>query len=453
VVIVSKRKEACMFSRNDLKKLIVPLIIEQFLAVAVGLFDTVMIAPDGEAAVSGISLVDTINTLLISIFSALATGGAVVSAQFLGHEDNRNACKAADQLAITMLMLSVSVSFLSIIFNNGILNFLYRHTDADILGNAYIYFYVTAASYPFIALYNAGAALFRAMGNSKISMKVSVVMNLTNIVGNAITIYILKISVLGAALSTFLSRMLAAFIICFLLYMRQDLPLHFNRNIKLSFDYSVVKKILNIGVPNGLENGIFQIGKLLVASLVATFGAVSISANAVAGTVCSFGCIPGNAIGLAMIPVVGQCIGAGKPEEARRYAIKLMKIAYVSLISVNLLIIFFVNPICSIYALSVETRTLAKKIMIWHCANGCIIWPCAFTLPNALRAASDVKYTMVASMITMWACRIGLSYFFALFCKMGVFGVWVAMTTDWYVRALFYIIRFLGGRWKSKAKL
>ncbi len=439
-----------MFSNKDLKRLIIPLMIEQLLVVMVGMVDTIMISPYGEAAVSGISLVDAINVLLTGMFSALATGGAVVAAQYIGQKSEEKACAAANQLFLAVLVVSGVLMLVSLIGNKMILTLIYRKIDADVMGSARTYFYLSSVSYPFLAVYSAGTALFRAMGDSKISMKTSIVMNIVNIVGNALLLYVFSFGVLGAALATLISRIAASIIVTKLL-LNQERLLHLAPKLKLGYSPAMVRRILRIGIPNGLENSIFQVGKLIVAGLVSSFGTSAITANAVANTVCSFEVIPGNAIGLAMITVVGQCVGSHNVEDVKKYTAKLMKYAYLSVFVISALVVVLLRPICTAYQLLPETENLARQIILYHSVCCVLIWPASFTLPNALRAANDVKFTMLTSIATMWSCRIGMSYVLAQSCGLGVLGVWMAMTIDWLVRAAIFIVRFVKGSWKKHA--
>ena len=298
-----------MFSRKDLIKLIVPLVIEQMLAVAVGMADSVMISVRGEAAMSGVSNVDTLNVLLINLFAALASGGAVVAAQYLGHKDFDKAKIAVNQLVLSITVVSAVIMVFALAANGPLLRLIYGSVEPEVMRNSRIYFYITAASFPFLAVYNACASLFRAMGNSRISMQVSILMNIINITGNAIGLYVLALGVEGVAYPTLISRAVAAVVMIILIRDEKN-PLHINRRLRLGFDPEMIKRILHIGVPNGLETSIFQIGKVMVQGLTASFGTMATAANAVASTVSGVAVIPGNAIGLAMITVVGQCVGA-----------------------------------------------------------------------------------------------------------------------------------------------
>lgn len=436
------------FSKKQLLRLIWPLVIEQFLAVTIGMADTVMVATSGEAAVSGISLVDAINTLLIQIFAALATGGAVVAAQYLGSQNREGACRSAKQLLYTITALAVCVTVFSVIFCRQILRFVFGGIAPDVMANAQTYYYLTALSYPFLAIYNACAALYRSMGNSRVSMMVSILMNLINIVGNAVLIYGYNWSVAGAGTATLLSRIVAAVVMLILIREKENL-IFIKKIFHFEFHPDMIRKILNIGVPNGLENGMFQVGKLLVQNLITSFGTSAIAANAIANSVSSFSNIPGAAIGLGLITVVGQCVGAGDYEHAVSYTKRLMKAAYLSMGLIDVVLFLFAGPIVGVFNLSAAATSSAAQILVCFAVFNTVIWPVSFTLPNALRAAGDARFTMVTSMISMWVFRIGFSYILSLSLGLGLQGTWFAMYIDWIVRSTVFLIRFARGKWKK----
>lgn len=441
-----------LFSKKQLYRLIVPLIIEQVLAVTVGMADVMMVSRVGESAISGVSLVDTLGVLLINIFTALATGGAVVSAQYIGHKEQEKGCKSAKQLLLSSTLLSLLIMTISLVGNELILRLIYGDIDPEIMSNARKYFYITAISYPFLAIYNSCAALFRAMGNSKVSMKVSVVMNIINVSGNALFLIIFHMGVVGVGTATLLSRIVAAIIILRLIQNKKN-PIHIDTLLSWQFDFDMIRRILRIGIPNGLENSMFQIGKVMVQGLIASFGLSAIAANSVAGTLAGLETIPGAAIGLSMITVVGQCVGANDIAQAKKYAIKLIKLSYMIMFALNFCVVLFRNQIVGLFALSPETAELALLLMTYHSVLAATIWTPSFTLPNALRAANDVKFTMVTSVISMWMFRIVFSYILGKYFGLGVFGVWIAMTIDWFFRGTCFTIRFLRGKWKQNAYL
>lgn len=436
-----------MFTRRDLIKLIIPLIIEQMLIVTVGLADSMMVSRVGEAAVSGVSLVDSLNYLLIGLFAALATGGAVVCAQFLGHQDRKSASMAGEQLIAVILMLSLLLMVIMLFFGRSVLILLYGKVDADVMTNAKTYLLFSALSYPFIALYNASAALFRSMGNSKVSMWVSFFMNILHITVNAIFIFGLGLGVTGAALSTLISRTFAAVTLLILLSNKKH-PIHLVSIRSFKINMGMIKRILRIGVPNGLENSVFQVGKILVQGITTGLGTSAITANAIAGTIGGVGILPGSAMGLALITVVGQCMGASDYDGVKKYTHKLMKFNYIIMVIWNMLLLCLIPLIIKSYSLSSETAHITRQLIAYHCILASIIWPLSFTLPNALRAANDVKFTMCISMFSMWTFRIAFSYLLAITFHMGVLGIWVAMTIDWLFRSICFTIRFQRAKYR-----
>lgn len=438
-----------MFTRKDLLRLILPLVIEQILAVTIGLADTVMVASVGEAAVSSISLVDSINVLLINVFSSLATGGAVIASQYLGHGDREACCISAKQLYLSIFALSLMISVAALLFCEPILRGVFGSIEDNILDGAKIYFTISAVSYPFLAVYNASAALFRSMNNSKISMLTSALMNLVNISGNALLIYGLKLGVAGAGLATLTSRILGA-VIMTILIIRPENPIHIDNLRDWRPHFSMIRRILRVGIPTGLEGGIFQIGKVLVQSLISSFGTSAIAANAMAGSVISLAFVPGSSIGLAMITVIGQCVGAKNYTEAKKYTVRLVTVTYLSMGILNMLVFFLAPTVTQFFNLSAESSRIAVQLVQYHSIAAILIWPTAFTLPNALRAAGDAKFTMLVSVSTMWIFRIGLSYVLALGAGLGVLGVWLAMFCDWIVRAIIFAFRFRSGKWLTK---
>lgn len=452
-----------MFSKKDLQKLIIPLIIEQLLGISVGMFDTIMISSLGESAVSGVSLVDMLNVLMINIFAALATGGAVICAYELGKikklmeqdtsvkNDFPGARSAAKQLLIVLLVASILVAGLALFFRVGLLRLCFGAIEDDVMANALTYFVISAISYPFIAIYNGLAALFRTMGNSKITMIASFFMNLLNICGNALFIYVFNWGVAGAAWSTTISRFLGMLLL-FVIISNKNHEIYINLREKFRLDFHVMKKILGIGIPGSLENSVFQLGRILVISMIAGFGTTQVAANAVANNLDSLGCIPGQALGLAVVTVVGQCIGAGDYDSARQYEQKLLKFAYLSMAVVNILILVSLPLSLKLYNLTKKTLELAAILVILHDGFAMIFWPTAFVLPNALRAAQDVRFTMVVSIFSMIAFRIFFSWVIGVRFGMGIIGVWIAMIIDWVFRGGLFIWRVRSGRWLTHVK-
>ena len=440
-----EKQQAYFFDNKALLALILPLVVEQFLAVLVGMADSIMIASVGEAAVSGVSLVDQIMVLLINAFAALATGGAVVAGQFLGQDRKEEACKSATQMVWFITICAIGITVLVYLGKSFILHTVFGKINQDVMHHADVYLLIVAASIPFLALYNAGAAIFRTMGNSKVTMQISIIMNIINIGGNAILIYGFHRGAEGVAIPTLVSRITAAVIVIVMLCDEKRI-LHIERTWHYRINWEMVKKILSIGVPNGLENSMFQLGKIIVLSLVSTFGTYAIAANAVSNAIALFQILPGMAVTLAITPVISRCVGAGDYEQAGYYNKKLMVITYVSMTA---MVLFPV--ILKAYNLSDLTARTTADIIHFHGIGAIFIWPIAFSLPATFRAAGDAKACMYISSISMWIFRIGFSYVLGKYLGMGVFGVWVAMVIDWVFRALCFVIRYFKGSWKKKA--
>lgn len=440
-----------LFSKKDLRKLIIPLVLEQTLAITVGMADTMMVSSVGEAAVSGVSLVDMFNNLIISILAALATGGAVVTSQYIGAGRDKDACRSAKQLIYSAGLITVVISILVILANRPILNLFFGKIEPDVMNNAVIYLVISAVSFPFLAVYNACAALFRSMGNSQITLKVSVLMNIINIAGNAVCIFGLHMGVAGVAVPSLVSRAVAGFVLYALLKNPENMVHIVNE--KFHFEWDVVKKILYIGIPSGIENGIFQLGRVLVVSIIAGFGTVQIAANGVANSLDSMGCIVGQAMSLAMITVVGRCVGAGDLKQVRYYTKRLLGMTYLFTAVVNSIILLSLPWILPIYGLSAETTQLAYRLVMIHNGMAILLWPASFVLPNMLRACNDVKFTMVTAIFSMCAFRIGFSYVIGVNMQMGATGVWIAMVMDWIFRVICFVARYVGGKWKKECML
>ena len=440
-----------LFSNKRLVQLIIPLVIEQGLTILVGMCDGVMVSSVGEAAISGVALVDMINAVILVLFAALATGGAVVTSQLLGARRQEDARRSAGQLVLMAFTLGVAAMALCLIFARGLLKLFFGSIDESVMDAGLIYLRITALSFPFIALYNAGAALFRSTGNSKISMQVSLLMNAINIVGNALCIFVLKMGVAGVAVPTVVSRAVAAVLIL-ALATRRDQELYLQMQTLYPVDRKMMGKILRIGIPSACENSFFQFGRLVVVSMIALFGTTQTSANAVANTLDSMGIVIGQAMGLAMVTVVGQSVGAGDKEQATYYVKKLMFWSYLLLGIVNTLIILFADQLIGLYSsLTPETVDLTRKLVWIHAGAAIVLWATSFVLPNALRAANDVKFTMWVGIGSMIAFRIVGSWILCVQLGWGAIGVWIAMIADWICRVSFFLPRTLSGKWLSKA--
>ena len=429
------------FSNANLKKLIVPLLIEQTLAVLVGMLDVLFISRYGDAFTSGVSLSDMINVLLINVFSALATGGAVVVSQALGRKAVKDARAAGNQLLLISLITGILIMTLCLTIGDQILHLLYQDVEPAVMEAASIYLRITCISFPFLAIYNSAAALFRSLSNSRISMIVSVIMNVINVIGNSLLVFGLNMGVAGVAIPTIISRSVACLIILSLLF-RHDCPLRISFRDIFIPNFKTIGLILRYGIPSAIENGLFQLGRILVVALISTYPTYQVSANSVANTFDSLGCIPGSAMNLAMITVVGQCIGAKDYQAARHFTNKLLKITYLMTIILNIVICGTIFFSVNLYNISPEAKELTIWLVLIHDGFAMLLWPVAFTLPNALRASNDVFFTMFISVLSMFTFRIGLSYLFHYQFHLGAMGVWIAMIFDWLFKAIVFIIRY-----------
>ena len=440
-----------LFSKKDLRKLIIPLILEQTLAITVGMADTMMISSAGEAAVSGVSLVDMFNNLIISVLAALATGGAVVTSQCIGAGRREEACRSARQLVFTEAAITIGISVLVLLFHRQILGLFFGQIEADVMQNAIIYLIISVFSFPLLAVYDSCAALYRSMGNAQITLKISLLMNVINVVGNAIGVYVLKLGVAGVAIPSLVSRGVAGVVLFTLLHNPDNLV--FLTREKFKVDATIVKRILFIGIPSGIENGIFQLGRVLVVSIIAAFGTSQIAANGVANSLDSMGCIVGQAMSLAMITVIGRCVGAGEEGQVRYYTKKLLGETYFYTAVINSIILLLLPWILQIYGLGEETTRLSYILVMIHDGMAIFQWQATYVKPNMLRACNDVKYTMVVSIFSMITFRIGFSYLFGVHMGWMAVGVWAAMVIDWVFRVLCFVGRYLAGTWRKKCGL
>lgn len=443
---IFKTPEGYLYTNKALLYLFIPLLVEYALEFFVGLADSIMVASLGEAAISGVSLVDFLMQLLIFSFSALATGGAVVAGQYLGDNQIDKAQNSATQLVWFSTILSSVLMILVIILRQVLIGVLFGQIEPDVWHNADIYLYIVSLSIPFIAIYNAGAAIFRTTNNATLPMKIMLICDVLNVVGNAFCIYYLGWDVRGVAIPTVISRILAAVAILHFA-VDEDYKLHIKRTLKHKFDTKILKKVLQVGIPYGIENGLFQLGRVLILSLVSTFGTMAIAANSVGYAIGIFSVLPGFAINLGLTAIISNCVGANDYEQARYYNKKCLIIVIVSHIVINLVIFAILPLILGIYNLSDQTAVMASEMIIWHGIFAIIIWPLSFTVPATFRGAGDSKTVMYISLAVMFTCRIALSYVIADWMGVGVFGTWIAMFVDWYVRAAIYIYRYFSNKW------
>ena len=438
-----------MFSDQDLYKLIVPLVIGQALAFFVGVADTMMVSYAGEAAMSGVSLVDMYTFLVSTFLAALGTGGAVVVSQYIGHRDQKQANESAGQLMLIALIGSMLMMVFSLVLRSQIIGLFYPSIEEDVRRAAVRYILITACSYPFLGLYNASAALFRSMKKTTHTMVVSIIMNIINVVGNAIGIFVLHAGVDGVAVPTLLSRMAACFLMTGMLFMKgQQIRVSLSSIFRVDKEH--IRRVLHIAVPNSIENGLFALGRILVTSIVSMFGTHQIAASSAAlsvGTIAIMVCSGNN---LACVTVIGQCVGAGEYEQAKYYMKRILKISYMGNIAITIIMQIFLHRILGLYDLSPEAVKYAYTLVTIHNVCACFIHPTSFNLANGLRATGDAAYTMKVGMVSMFIFRVGAAILFGILLNFQIIGVWMAMISDWTARSCAFIWRFKSGKWKEK---
>lgn len=442
------RRETEIFSSRDLKNMILPLFLEQLLVMLVGMADTLVVSYAGEAAVSGVSLVNQFNTIFIYLFTALASGGAVVISQYIGRRAMEDAGESASQLLLFSTGFSVIISVLVLACNEWLLRLLFGRVEPDVMAACVIYLRISAYSYPALAVYNSGAAIYRSLGRTDVTMYLSVVSNIINIVGNLIGVFVLHAGVAGVAWPSLVARVFSAVVITVLCFRKKNEVVYRWRWI-FRWNGVSMKQILGIAVPSGLENGVFQLVKVALSSIVALFGTYQIAANGVAQSIWSMAALAGVAMGPAFITVIGQCMGNGDSDAADYYFKKLTRITLLLSSAWNLLIFLLTPLFLRIYALEPETKRLVIWLVLIHNVFNAAAFPFSGALSNGLRAAGDVKFTMAVSVFSTLAVRLLLSWLFGIAFDMGVIGIAIAMVCDWALRAIIFFLRQKSGKWKN----
>ena len=446
-----------LFSNRDLIKLALPILLQNILATMIGMIDSVMVAGIGEAAVSGVALINSLDAVLITFFSSMVVGGTVIVSQYLGRGEQDRTQEAIKQLLYVTTAAALLITLIGQVFRVPMLRLLFGEAEELVMHHANRYFLYISLSFPMRAITSACSAALQAMGNTTTPMVVSFISNAINIVLNGVFIYGLQMETAGAAIASLLSRIVGAVILIVLL-LDSKREIHIERLLYYRPDFSIIRSILRIGIPNAIENCMFSFGKLLTQSVVSTLGTVSITANSVAHNLASYQYVAGSSVGSAAVIVVGRCVGAREKKQAERYSRKMLFAAYLCIWVVVLITAVFSRQIIGFWQLSPETTELTRSLILYHCVCAALVWPIGFVLPSIFRAASDVKFPMVVSIVCMWLFRVAFSYVLApteveLFgltlpgLGMGVMGVWVAMTLDWAVRVVLYAWRYFSGRW------
>lgn len=441
-----------MFTRRQIIALLIPLMLEQILSGLMGIADTMMVTAVGESAISAVALVDSINTLMLNLLSALAAGGVIVCSQYLGREQVDQANNAARQVLIVSLGLGTAAMAFCLLLRRPLLALIFGRVEQSVMDQALDYFFITALSYPFMAAQQTAAAVFRAGRRSAPPMVVTAVANGVNIAGNAVLIFVFQMGVVGAALATLASRVVSAVVLMILLRSRK-LEVSIREYHRIRMDRAVIGTVLRVGVPTGVENAMFQLGKLVVQSTVATFSTAAIAAHAMTQTLDMVQSMPSMAIGIGLLTVVGQCMGAGRVEEAKTYTKRFCLMSEVTLALMSLLVVAGTPLITSVSRMTPESAGLTFRLLLLISAGKLMLWVLAFTLPQGMRAAGDVRFAAGVSAASMWIFRVGLCMLLCRGLGVGLFGVWIAWLCDWLCRTVAYVLRFRSGRWAAKQVL
>ena len=435
-----------MFTNRMIGNLLIPVVLEQLLNSIMGTADTMMVSNVGSAAISAVSLVDSINVLVIQAFSALAAGGAIVCAQYIGQRNKEKANESARQVLFIITAISVAVSLICLVFQKPLLSLIFGSVEAEVMRASETYFFYTALSFPFIAAYDSAASIFRAQDNTRGPMLISMISNVMNIAGNAVMIWGFHMGVAGAALSTLISRIFCAVVV--LIQLRKDRQEIVVRDyIRIRPNWSMIKRILGIGIPSGVENSMFQLGKLAIQSTVSTLGTAAIAAQAMTNILENLNGIAAIGVGVGLMTIVGQCLGAGRQDEAVYYIKKLCVIAEVIIIISCLGVFALTKPITILGGMEKESADMCFHMVMWITIVKPLVWIMAFIPGYGLRAAGDVKFSMITSCCTMWACRFCLCVFLIRRLGFGPMGVWIGMFADWTVRSIIFTWRFHSRKW------
>ena len=437
-----------LFTNRDLKNLVLPLFMEQLLTMLVGIADIFIVSFVGEAAVSGVSLVNSFNTIFIYLFTALASGGAVVISQYIGRNEPKIAGEASSQLFTSSVLFSIVTAVLILLINRPLMRMMFGQVEQDVMAACVTYLRISAYSYPALAIYNAGAALYRSFGKTSTTMYISLIANTINIAGNLIGVFVLKAGVAGVAYPSFISRTFSAIAITILCFGGKN-PVQYHVKWILSWKKKLQYQMLRIAIPNGVESGVFQLVKVALSSVVALFGTYQIAANGIAQSIWGMAALVCVTMGPVFITVIGQCMGAGDTQAADYYFRKLLKITLLFSLVWNGLI-FAVTPILMhFYSLAEETKHLVIVLVLIHNICNAVAFPFADPFGKGLRATGDVKFTTAISLFTTVGVRLVFSVLFGITLNLGVVGIAYAMCLDLIIRGIIFWIRFKKNKWKQ----
>ena len=435
-----------LFSNRDLRKLLVPIIVEQLLNSLMGTADTVMVSNVGTEAISAVSLVDSINVLIIQAFSALAAGGTILCSHYMGTKDRKGANHCAGQVTMVITCIAVVMTVLGLCFKTPLLRGIFGAVEPAVMEASQTYFFYTLLSFPFIALYDAGSSIFRAQENTRTPMVISILSNLMNIGGNALLIWGFHMGVAGASIATLVSRIFCAAAVMWKLK-NPKLLISVRDYRKLRPDFSVIRRVLALGIPSGIENGMFQFGKLAIQSTVSSMGTTAIAAQAMTNIMESVNGVGGIGVGIGLMTIVGECMGAGRKDEAAYYIKKLTVIGEAVIIASCLAVYAIARPVTVLGGMEAESARLCVQLVGLITIVKPLVWALSFIPAYGLRAAGDVKFSMITSCVTMWMFRVTLCVFLVRAFGLGPIAVWIGMFADWTIRGIVFTLRLLSGKW------
>ncbi|MCD8202012.1 MAG: MATE family efflux transporter [Clostridia bacterium] len=465
---VKKQKpKYTLFTGKALLFLILPIVIEQIFSTSLGVFDGMMVSSIGSSAGNAVSNVDDINNLIIQLFAAFATGGVIVTSQFIGAKKIDEANRSAKQVVVLVVLVALALCVLCLALNGPLLSLFFskKNVGEETFRYQKQYFYITAASFPFIGLFNVNAALLRAQRKSRVTMISAGISLVVNVGLNALFIYVFNWEVIGAAAATLISRIVPAAYTTYLIT-RKDRLVHIKIFEKFRFDGKLVRRILAIAVPAGIENCLFQLGKVFTSSFVnngyyygVTVDGANIEANAnsIAKSLNNYASVVGGGVGTSVLTVIGQAVGAGDPEQVKYYMKRMFLIGYIANAVAVAVIMGCARPMAyNMYGYADEAKELAVQLLYFCLSIQFVTYPLSFITPNILKATSDARYVMWGAIASMLIVRVGLCWFLVSWNKgphLGAFGYWIAMCSDWVVRSIIFLSRLLSGRWRKKSGL
>lgn len=439
-----------LFTNKQLISLVIPIFMEQMLGILVGMVDGIMVSTAGQAAISGVSLVGNVSTVLLNLATSLAAGGAIVASQYLGAGKKRDCQRAMGHLLTMTVGAGIIVMVFCLIFNRPLLTLFFGHVEKDVMDASVSYFSWLSISYPFLTMISAGGAILRVKRNTKVSFYVSIIRNVVNIIGNATFIYGFNMGAEGAAIATAISRVVGAATIMMVVFSpKQEMRPTWNDIFHI--DLKLMSRVTRVGLPTGVESSLFQLGRLLTLSMISGFGTFQIAANTTAGSLTNIVVTITTSIRTALLTVIGQCVGARDEKQIQGNFRKGLIFGYIAHGIGAILMVIFRYQALGLYAsLEPQTVELAAKLMCLHLIPAIFLYPLSFQIGSCLRAANDSAFVMWVSTLSMAVFRLTLAWLLCVKLQWGAPGVYVAMVVDWICRSVCFTVRWFRGTWKKK---